>query len=87
MTIFEFIESINNDDIVFTIFNCDTEELVSMRLDDGSFTTEFNRDDLLYGDYGDISIGGTDMWVESNGRIHIEFNVDIDEDEYGWEEE
>ena len=87
ISIFEFVESINNDDIVFTIFNCNTEELVPMRLDDGSLTTEFTRDDLSYGDYGDFSIEGTDMWVDNDGAIHIEFNVDIDVSEYKLEEE
>ena len=86
ISIFEFVESINNDNIVFTIFNCNTEELVTMKLDDGSRTTEFNKDDLLYGVYGDCNIGSTDIWVEKDGSVHIEFNVDIDEDEYEEEE-
>ena len=81
-SIFEFVESINNDDIVFTIFNCNTEELVPMRLDDGGIATEYSRDDLMYGDYGDFNICGTDMWVGNDGAIHIEFNVDIDTSEY-----
>lgn len=85
MTIYEFIESINEgSDVIYTLFDCNTEEVVSMDTDEFENITEFSRDDLLYSKYADYEIGSTDMWV-SNGGIHIEFNIEIDEEDE-WDE-
>ena len=82
MTIYEFIDSINEgSDVIYTLFDCNTEELVSMDTDEAENATEFSRDDLLYSKYEDYEIGSTDMWIDK-GRIHIEFNIEIDEEEF-----
>lgn len=81
MTIYEFIESINEgSDVIYTLFDCNTEGVVSMDTDDMDNATEFSRDDLLYSKYADYEIGSTDVWIDK-GRIHIEFNIEIDEEE------
>ncbi len=81
MTIYEFIESINEgSDVIYTLFDCNTEDVVSMDTDDMDNATEFNRDELLYSEYADYEIGSTDMWI-AKGSIHIEFNIEIDEEE------
>ncbi len=81
MTIYEFIEAINEgSDVIYTLFDCNKEEVVSMDTDEAENTCEFNRDDLLYSEYADYEIGSTDVWIDK-GRIHIEFNIEIDEEE------
>jgi hypothetical protein len=80
MTIYEFIESINEgSDVIYTLFDCNTEDLVSVVTDEDENTTELDRDELLYSKYADYEIGSTDMWVDK-GRIHIEFNIEVDEE-------
>ena len=75
MNIYDFIEVVNEgSDVIYTLFDCKTQENVSIENE-----TEFNRDDLLYSDYADYEIGSMDMWT-SNGRIHIEFNIEVEED-------
>ena len=84
MTIYEFVETVNEgSDVIYTIFDCNSEELVSIVTDDGESETEFNRDDLLFSNYSDYEICSMDMWAK-NGVIHIEFNIEIEEedDEY-----
>ena len=81
MTIYEFIESINEgSDVIYTLFDCNKEDVVSMDTDEAENATEFNRDDLLYSEYADYEIGSTDMWIDK-GRIHVEFNIEIEEEE------
>lgn len=81
MTIYEFIESINEgSDVIYTLFDCNTEDVVSMDTDEFENITEFSRDDLLYSKYADYEIGSVDMWV-NNGRIRIEFNIEVDYEE------
>lgn len=83
MTIYEFANSITDcENIVFTIFDCNKENLISIDTDDGE-KTNLNIDELLYSDYDNYEIGGTDMWIE-NGKIHIEFNIDVNEEDE-WE--
>ena len=78
MTIYEFVNSINDcEDIVFTMFDCNKEDLISIDTDDRE-KTDLNIDELLYSDYADYEISGTDMWID-NGKIHIEFNIDTEE--------
>lgn len=81
MTIYEFFETLNeNYETVFTLFDCNTEELVFMATEVAENTSEFSRDDLLFSRYADYEIGSMDMWIDE-GRIHIEFNIEVDEDE------
>ena len=85
MTIYDFVNSITDtDNIVFTVFNCTKEELVSM--DDDEEIYEMSAGDLLDLIYSDYEIGGTDIWIESDSRIHIEFNIEIDEEDFEDEE-
>lgn len=80
MTIYDVIESINEgSDVIYTLFDCNTEEVVSMDTDEAENATEFNRDDLLYSEYADYEIGSMDMWIDK-GRIHIEFNIEVEEE-------
>jgi hypothetical protein len=80
MTIYEFIESINEgSDVIYTLFDCNTEDVIFMATDEAENTCEFNRDDLLYSEYADYEIGSTDVWIDK-GRIHIEFNIEIEEE-------
>lgn len=86
MTIYEFLETLNeNYETIFTLFDCNSEELVFMATDDAENTCQFGRDDLLYSEYSDCEIGSIDMWVD-NGKIHIEFNIEIDEEDFDYEE-
>lgn len=80
MTIYEFVNSITDCwNIVFTLFDCNTEELVSIGTDESENAIQFTSEDLLYSDYADYEIGGVDMWIDE-GKIHIEFNIDVDEE-------
>lgn len=82
MTIYDFIETVNEgSDVIYTLFDCNTEEVVSIITDESENATEFSRDDLLYSNYADYEIGSMDMWI-GNGRIHIEFNIEIEEEEF-----
>ena len=81
MTIYEFIETVNEgSDVIYTLFDCNSEEVVAMDTDEADNATEFNRDDLLFSDYADYEIGSVDMWI-GNGRINIEFNIEIEEED------
>jgi len=81
MTIYEFLETVNdNYDTVFTLFDCNSEELVLIATDEAEDTTEFHREDLWYSKYADYEIGSIDMWVD-DGKLHIEFNIEIEEED------
>ena len=81
MTIYEFIEAINEgSDIIYTIFDCNAEEVMSMDTDEFEDATEFSGDDLLFSKYADYEIGSVDMWA-SKGVIHIEFNIEVEEED------
>lgn len=81
MTIYDFIEAINEgSDVIYTLFDCNTEDVVFMATDEAENTCEFNRDDLLYSEYADYTIGSVDVWIDK-GRIHVEFNIEIEEEE------
>ena len=85
MTIYEFVETVNEgSDVIYTIFDCNSEDVVSIVTDDGVSETEFNRDDLLFSNYSDCEIGSMDMWAK-NGVIHIEFNIEIEEEDDDYE--
>lgn len=81
MTIYEFIDMNNNNyDVVYSLFDCNTEELVSVATDEAENALTLSADDLRYSDYADYEICSIDMWLD-NGKIHIEFNIEIDEEE------
>lgn len=81
MTIYDFIEAVNEgSDVIYTLFDCNKEELVFMATDEAENTCEFNRDDLLYSEYADYEICSVDMWAK-NGIIHIEFNIEVEEED------
>ena len=80
MTIYEYLELLNdNHEMVFTLFDCNTENLVFMATENAENTCEFSKEDLLYSEHSDYDILSVDMWSKDN-IIHVEFNVAIDED-------
>lgn len=80
MTIYEYLELLNdNHEMVFTLFDCNTESLVFMATENAENTCEFSKEDLLYSECSDYEIRSIDMWVKDN-IIHVEFNVTVDED-------
>ena len=82
MIIYDFLETLNdNYDTVFTLFDCNSEDLMSVDTDEAGITTTLSRSDLWYSKYSDYEICSMDMWVEDDGRIHIEFNIEVDEEE------
>lgn len=84
MTIYDFIEALNENNItVFTLFDCNSEDVVFMATDESDNTCELSRDDLLFSEYADYEICSIDMWFEKDkDRIHIELNIEIEEEEF-----
>lgn len=81
MTIYDFIEAVNEGgDVIYTLFDCNKEDIVFMATDEAENTCEFNRDDLLFSEYADYEICSVDMWAK-NGIIHIEFNIEVEEED------
>lgn len=86
MTIYEFLETVNEGaEMAYTLFDYNKEDVVFMATDDAENTCEFNHDDLMYSDYADYEIGSMDMWIDKN-KIHIEFNIEVEEDDYDEED-
>lgn len=82
MAIYDFLEMVNDNwEMVFRLFDCNSEELVFMATEVAENTCEFSRDDLLYSEYADYEIGSMDMWVGDNRLIYIEFNIEVEEDD------
>lgn len=82
MTIYEFIESINDTyNIVFKIFDCNREDCVFIPAEDSDGKLEVTAEELLYTEYADLEYGSIDMWMDK-GKIYIEFNVEIDEEDW-----
>ena len=80
MIIYEYINTITDcENIVFTIFDCNKEDLVSICNDDDIEIQELTVDDIMYSDYTEYEIGGIDMWIDK-GKIHIEFNIDVEDE-------
>lgn len=77
MDIYDFI-NLNNDCwcTVFTVFDCNTEECVNI---DGK--TLFEATELQYSEYANYEICSMDMWIDDEKRIHIEFNIEVEEDD------
>ena len=83
MTIYEFLETLNdNYNTVFTLFDCNLGDLVSVDTDEADGVTVLSREDLLESVYSDCEIGSMDMWIDQEeNRIHIEFNIEVESDE------
>lgn len=71
-----------------TIFDCESEEVVWDSDDcwvfDDNDDNNYQECDILFelgnSKFGDYEIEGYDLYVE-DGRIHLEFNISIEEDE------
>ena len=48
--------------------------------DESENAMELSRDDLLFSEYADYEVGGMDVWIDK-GRVHIEFNIEVDEED------
>lgn len=82
MTIYDFVNMINDCyNVVFKIFDCNTENCVFVSDDEDDTREEFDIDELLDSKYADLEYGSVDMWTDK-GKIYIEFNVDIEEDDF-----
>ena len=80
MTIYELIESINDAyNIIFSLFDCNREDLVDVDTDDGA-KNYLTASELLESEFVDYEIGSMDMWID-NGQIYIEINIEIDEED------
>lgn len=84
MNIYDFIEMINDTyNVVFKVFDCNTGNCVFVTDDDDEECVEFTYEELRDSKYADLEFGSMDMWVDlKKGRIFIEFNVDIEEDDF-----
>ena len=83
MTIYEFLETLNdNYNTVFTLFDCNSGDLVSVDTDEAEGVTELNREELLESVYADYELGSMDMWIDhEQNSIHIEFNIEVEEED------
>lgn len=82
MTIYDIVESITEgSDIVYTLFDCNSQEVLMVATDESENAIELSRDDLLFSDYADYEVGGMDVWIDKD-RIHIEFNINVDENDF-----
>ena len=80
MTIYDIVESITEgSNIVYTLFDCNSQEGLMVVTDESEDAIEVSRDDLLVSDYADYEVGCMDVWIDK-GRVHIEFNIDVDEE-------
>ena len=82
MTIYDIVESITEgSNIVYTLFDCNSQDVLMVVTDESENAIELSRDDLLYSNYADYEVGGMDVWIDK-GRVHIEFNIDVDKEDY-----
>ena len=82
MNIYDFIQMINDtENVVFKIFDCNTENCVFVSDDEDDTREEFNVDELLDSKYADLEFYSIDMWMDK-GKIYLELNVDIEEDDF-----
>lgn len=80
MTVYEIVEAITEgSDVIYTLFDCNSQEVLMVVTDESENAIELSRDDLLYSNYADCEVGGMDVWIDK-GRVHIEFNIDVDEE-------
>lgn len=84
MSIYDFLEMINDAyNIIFKVFDCNTGNCVFISDDEDETNAEFTYDELHDSKYADIEFGSMDIWMDSKrGKIFIEFNVDIEEDDF-----
>lgn len=61
-----------------TIFDCESEEVVwdSNNCDGYDLALEVD-----YAGYGDYEIESYDIWVDTYGKVHLEINISIEEDD------
>lgn len=82
MNIYDFVNMINDcENVVFKIFDYNTENCVFVTDDEDDTREEFNVDELLDSKYADLEFYSIDMWMDK-GKIYLELNVDIDEDDF-----
>jgi hypothetical protein len=70
MTIYDFISACCSlDNVEFSIFDCNSEKT-------------FNISEEEYSEWENYEIGGMDIWYDEKKKcIHIEFNIEIDEED------
>lgn len=73
MTIYEFVESVNDSECIeYRVFDCCKEDVVFSG----------NIDEISDSEYADEEIGGTDIWYDPDRKlIVIEFNIEGDDEE------
>jgi hypothetical protein len=82
MNIYDFVNMINDcENVVFKVFDCNTENCVFVSDDEDDTREEFNIDELLDSKYADLEFYSIDMWMDK-GKIYLELNVDIEEDDF-----
>lgn len=82
MNIYDFIQMINDTyNVVFKVFDCNSENCVFISDDEDETGTEFTADMLLDSKYADLEFYSIDMWMDK-GKIYLELNVDIEEDDF-----
>lgn len=82
MNIYDFIQMINDTyNVVFKVFDCNTENCVFISDDEDETGTEFTADMLLDSKYADLEFYSIDMWMDK-GKIYLELNVDIEEGDF-----
>jgi hypothetical protein len=82
MNIYDFVNMINDcENVVFKVFDCNTENCVFVTDDEDDTREEFNVDELLDSKYADLEFYSIDMWMDK-GKIYLELNVDIEEDDF-----
>ena len=80
MTIYDIVEAIiEGSDVIYTLFDCNSQEVLMVATDESENAMELSRDDLLFSEYADYEVEGMDVWIDKC-RVHIEFNIDIDEE-------
>lgn len=80
MTVYDIVEAIiEGSDVIYTLFDCNSQDVLMVVTDESENAIELSRDDLLFSDYADYEVGGMDVWIDE-GRVHIEFNIDVDEE-------
>ena len=80
MTVYDIVEAITEgSDVIYTLFDCNSQDVLMVATYESENAIELSRDDLLFSNYADYEVGGMDVWIDE-GRVHIEFNIDVDEE-------
>lgn len=84
MNIYDFLETVNDAyNIIFKVFDCNTENCVFITDDEDETDTEFTYEELRDSKYADLEYGSMDIWMDfERCKIFIEFNVDIDAEDF-----